>query len=116
MPENDHDPNLDPQTPMGGAVAAGALQRQADGSYVAYCDPIPPPEHDYRDALYQPPAITPEDRAVWLGLQLENARLQHEVERLQDELAALRLAQPLADVLTRELPRIVDKLQEAPDA
>ena len=73
---------------------------------------------DYRDALLRPPApdpdITPADRALWLGLQLENARLQHEVERLEDELAALRLAQPVAAFLVDELPRFVDKLKEPP--
>lgn len=76
---------------------------------------------DYRDALLRPPyvpelTITPEDRARWLGLQLENARLQHEVERLEDELAALRLAQPVAAFLVDELPRFVDRLKEPPHA
>ena len=66
--------------------------------------------------LTEPIIITPEDRARWLGLQLENARLQHEVERLEDELAALRLAQPVAAFLVEELPRVIERLKEPPHA
>jgi hypothetical protein len=51
MTDNEDDPALDPNTPMGGAVAAGVLRRQAGGSYLAYNSPMPedtpaPPDLD----------------------------------------------------------------------
>jgi hypothetical protein len=126
MTDDDHDPSLDPQTPMGGAVAAGLLRRQADGSYIAYNSPMGNPfapapldrtgelavALGWHPLYTHPQAVEPLTPAAWQrpdGTRVPDppgwATLLAEVDRLRAALAQAR------QVPVTELARLEKQLQ-----